>query len=169
MSQPAGGRSWWVAKSRRAFAHLGPRVSQAEMAGAARLASPEQLQLFWSMHPTDQRHGLAVYRALRAQGASDPDLLLAALLHDAGKGPTGLLPRVVHSLGQAYGAWIPRLARRLPGMAPGLDRLADHPSRSAEMAAAAGCSPRAVELIRWQEAPRDAELGPLLRLADEAN
>ena len=37
------------------------------------------------------------------------------------------------------------------------------------LAAAAGCSPRTVELIRHQDAPRDAECGELLRLADEAN
>jgi hypothetical protein len=164
-----GGPRWWAAKSRRALAYLGARVGEEDLAVAARIASPEQLQLFRSMHPADQRHGLAVYRALRAQGAIEPDLLLAALLHDAGKGRTGLLPRVVHSLGQAYGAWIPRLAGRLPGMAAALDRLAHHAARSAELAARAGCSARAVELIRWQEAPRDADLGQLLRRADEAN
>jgi hypothetical protein len=37
------------------------------------------------------------------------------------------------------------------------------------MAAEAGCSPRAVDLIRYQYAPRDSEFGELLRLADEAN
>jgi hypothetical protein len=145
-------------------------VRETELAAAAGdLGSPEQLALFRSMHPADQRHGLAVRDALTAQGARDPDLLAAALLHDAGKGRTGLLPRVVHALGQAYGSWIPRLARRLPPLRPGLDRLADHPARSAQLAAEAGCTPRTVELIRWQEAPRDPDLGGLLRLADEAN
>ena len=33
----------------------------------------------------------------------------------------------------------------------------------------AGCSPRTVELIRWQDAPRDPEAGERLRLADEAS
>jgi hypothetical protein len=121
------------------------------------------------MHPADQRHCLAVRDALLAVGARDPDLLVAALLHDAGKGRTGLPPRVVHALGQAYGSWIPVLARRLPALRPGLDRLADHPARSADLASDAGCTPRTVELIRWQDAPRDPYLGRLLRLADEAN
>ena len=40
---------------------------------------------------------------------------------------------------------------------------------SPAMAAAAGCSPRTVELIRNQDAPLDADFGELLRLADEAN
>ena len=37
------------------------------------------------------------------------------------------------------------------------------------MAEAAGCSPRTVELIRWQDDPRDPEAGERLRLADEAS
>jgi hypothetical protein len=164
-----GGPRWWAAKTRRALTFLGPAIADAQLRALPDLANPRQLALFRSMHPADQHHGLAVRRALLAQGVADPDLLLAALLHDAGKGRTGLLPRVIHSLGQAYGAWIPRLARRLPGLAAPLDRLADHPALSAELAARAGCSPRAVDLIRWQEAPRDPELGRLLRLADEAN
>jgi hypothetical protein len=144
-------------------------VTDLELAEVATLVSPRQLALYRSMHPADQRHGLAVLQALREGGATDPDLLLAGLLHDAGKGATGLLPRVLHSLGQAYGSWIPRLAGRLPPLRPGLERMAEHPALSAELAAAAGCSNRAVELIRWQEAPRDPVLGRLLRLADEAN
>jgi hypothetical protein len=50
-----------------------------------------------------------------------------------------------------------------------LDRLRTHADASARLAAAAGCSQRTVELIRWQEAPRDPEFGERLRLADEAN
>jgi hypothetical protein len=154
---------------RRTFAHVGAHVSDAEVRALQPLATPEQLALFRSMHPADQRHGLAVHDALVAGGARDRDLLIAALLHDAGKGQTGLLPRIVHALGGAYGRWIPVAARRLPPMRASLDRLERHPAVSAELAARAGCSDRAVELIRWQEAPQDPELGPLLRLADEAN
>jgi hypothetical protein len=165
----AAGPRWWAARTRQAIAFVGARVTEADVQRLTPLLSPDQLGLFRSMHRADQRHGLAVHDSLMAQGARDPDLLIAALLHDAGKGHTGLVPRVVHALGQAYGEWIPRLARRLGPLRPGLDRLADHPAVSAELAARAGSTARAVELIRWQEAPRDAELGPLLRLADEAN
>lgn len=167
MTVMSGGPSWWAVKTRRALAFLGRPVSEAEVQVLTQLASADQLALFRSMHPADQRHGLAVLRALRARGADDRDLLLAALLHDAGKGRTGLLPRVLHALGQAYGAWIPRLARRLPGLGRALDRLAHHPALSADLAAGAGSSARTVELIRWQEAPRDPELGRLLQVADE--
>jgi hypothetical protein len=121
------------------------------------------------MHVADRRHGLDVVRTLRADGVAERDVLVAGLLHDAGKGATGVVPRIVHSLGQAFGPWVVKLARRLPGMAAPLERLRAHAETSAEMARAAGCSERTVELIRWQDAPRDPEYGERLRLADEAN
>lgn len=121
------------------------------------------------MHVADRRHGLDVAAALRDQGIGDPGVLLAGLLHDAGKGRTGVWPRVAYSLGQAYGAWVWRLAAVVPGFRAPLDRLRDHAGRSAALASAAGCSERTVELIRHQDDPVDPEFGELLRLADEAN
>jgi hypothetical protein len=57
----------------------------------------------------------------------------------------------------------------VPGMRAPLERLRTHAETSATLAEQAGCSPRTVELIRWQDAPRDPEYGERLRLADEAN
>lgn len=165
----AGSVAWWGSKVRQVRLHLGARIPPGERAAVAELLSPAQADLFDRMHPADRRHGLNVAHTLRADGVGEPDVLAAALLHDAGKGDTGLVPRVVHSLGQAYGPGVGRIARRFPGMAAALDRLARHAELSAGLAAAAGCSERTVELIRWQEAPRDPEFGELLRLADEAN
>jgi hypothetical protein len=125
--------------------------------------------MFDSMHVADRRHGLDVVASLRAEGVVEPDLLLAGLLHDAGKGDTGVWPRVAYSLGQRYGAWIPSTAAHLPGFGPALERLRTHAQTSAALAAAAGCSRRTVELIRNQDAPLDPEFGELLKLADEAN
>ncbi len=107
--------------------------------------------------------------SLRAEGVTDPDLLVAGLLHDAGKGQTGLWPRIAYSLGQRYGEWIWRVAVILPGFGPALARLRTHADTSAVLATAAGCSARTVALIRNQDAPTDPEFGELLRLADEAN
>jgi hypothetical protein len=121
------------------------------------------------MHLADRRHGLDVVATLRADGIEDAEVLVAGLLHDAAKGPTGVLPRIVYSLGEAYGDWIVRTARIVPEMAPALERLRTHAEASAQLAATARCSPRTVELIRWQEAPRDPVFGERLRLADEAN
>ena len=121
------------------------------------------------MHRADQRHGLDVVATLRAAGSTDPELLLAGLLHDAGKGDTGVVPRVAWSLGQAYGPWVWRIAGVLPGFGPALRRLRDHAETSARLAGEAGASPRTVELIRHQDAPVDPVAGRELQLADEAN
>jgi hypothetical protein len=121
------------------------------------------------MHVADRRHGLDVVASLRADGVTDLDLLVAGLLHDAGKGETGVWPRVAYSLGSRYGTWIPGIAGVLPGFGAALERLRTHAESSATLAAAAGCSATTVELIRNQERPTDPELGELLRVADEAN
>jgi hypothetical protein len=144
-------------------------VDPAERAALEAWLTPAQLALFDAMHVADRRHGLDVVATLRAGGADDPDLLLAGLLHDAGKGDTGVWPRVVFSLGQAYGAWVWRAASIVPGWRAAVARLRDHAETSALAAQAAGCSPATVELIRWQDAPRDPDAGERLRLADEAN
>ena len=165
----AGSRAWWAAKVRQFGAHLRALVTDDERRAVATWTTPAELALFDSMHVADRRHGLDVVATLRADGVEEPEVLVAGLLHDAAKGDTGILPRVIHSLGQAWGGWIPRVARVLPGMGAKLDRLRTHAEVSARLAAAAGCSSRTVELIRWQEAPRDLEFGERLRLADEAN
>jgi hypothetical protein len=144
-------------------------VTPAERAELVIWTIPAQLALFDSMHVADRRHGLAVVASLRSDGVDSPDALLAGLLHDVGKGPTGVWPRVAHALGDHYGHWIWRVAAIVPGFAGDLERLRTHPQTSAELAAAAGCPVRTVELIRYQEDPRDPEFGELLRLADEAN
>jgi hypothetical protein len=163
------GARWWGAKARQFFAHLRAGVRPAERDEVAAWLTPAQLALFDAMHVADRRHGLDVVASLRAAGVADADALVAGLLHDAGKGATGLWPRVAYSLGQAWGTWVWRVAGRLPGFAAPLRRLIDHAETSARLAAAAGCSARTVELIRNQDAPLDPEFGELLRLADEAN
>jgi hypothetical protein len=121
------------------------------------------------MHVADRRHGLDVVASLRAEGASDPDVLIAGLIHDAGKGDTGVGPRVAYTLGERYGTWVWDVTAFVPGWRDALARLRTHAETSAVLAAAAGCSTRTVELIRHQDAPTDPEFGEMLRLADEAN
>ena len=161
--------SWWGSKVRQFRAHVRARVVPGERAGLATWLDPLQLALFDAMHVADRRHGLDVVATLRAEGVNETDVLVAGLLHDAGKDQTGVWSRVVYSLGQAYGSWIWRLAGIVPGVRRDLERLRDHAETSAALAAAAGCSERTVELIRHQDAPADPEYGELLRLADEAN
>ena len=61
-------------------------------------------------------------------GTSEPEVLLAGLLHDAGKGNVGLVPRVIHSLGQANMTWVARTADWLLADAP-IARAAARPRR----------------------------------------
>jgi len=164
-----GSIGWWAGKVRQTRRHLSARVSPRERADAAQWLRPSELAIFDGMHVADRRHGLDVVTTLRTDGVTDPEVLVAGLLHDAGKGDTSILPRVIYSLSSAYGNWLSGMVWWLPGMAASLARLRAHAETSATMAAAAGCSERTVELIRWQDAPRDPAAGERLRLADEAN
>ena len=166
MRSPA---SWWGSKARQFRAHLRASVAPGERSALATWITPAQLALFDAMHVADRRHGLDVVASLRAEGVGQPDVLVAGLLHDAGKGDTGVWPRVTYSLGERYGTWLWRAAAIVPGFGASLERLRTHAETSADLAAAAGCSARTVELIRHQDAPDDPEFGELLRLADEAN
>lgn len=161
--------SWWVSKAAQTGRYLRARVDPAEVVELARWCTPAELRCFRAMSVADRRHGLDVVACLRRSGVTDRDVLVAGLLHDAGKGDVGLLPRIVYCLGDGIGPWVVRLARRWPGLGPDLDRLQAHPEISARLAAAAGCSPRTVALIRWQDAPTDDPAGRLLQAADEAS
>ena len=165
----ASSASWWAAKVRQFRSHVRARVGSDERSALADWLTPAQIELFDSMHVADRRHGLDVVRTLRADGVADDEVLLAGLLHDAGKGATGVLPRVALSLGQAYGSWVWRIAGLVPGWGAALRRLEGHAESSAVLAAEAGCSARTVDLIRHQEAPVDMVAGRALQLADEAN
>lgn len=161
--------SWWASKVRQFRAHLRASVGPAERPELETWLTDAQLAMFDAMHVADQRHGLDVIATLRSESVTDPEVLLAGLLHDAGKGQTGLWLRVAYSLGQAFGSWVPRVAAVVPSFAAALVLLRDHAETSASMALAAGCSPRTAELIRHQDAPIDPDAGRLLKLADEAN
>ncbi|MEP7378924.1 MAG: hypothetical protein ABI725_05110 [Chloroflexota bacterium] len=128
------------------------------------------MALFDAMHTADQRHGLDVIAALRADGHSHSDLLLAGLLHDCGKGRSlHVWHRVGWSLTERYGASIEGGLSRLPTFRTAFATLRIHAARSAELAAAAGCSAATVDLIRNQAEPTDPVLGRALLLADQAN
>jgi hypothetical protein len=161
---------WWATKVRQTLRHVGGRVGESERTALrARLTAP-QLALFDSMHHADQRHGLDVEASLRADGHDDPELLLAALLHDCSKGPRVRLPhRVAWSLGERYGDGVTDVFSRVPSFRIAFARLRDHAEDSARLALEAGCSERTCELIRHQADPVDLDAGVALQLADEAS
>jgi hypothetical protein len=161
--------SWWGGKARQFRTHLRASVTPRERLDLVEWTTTSQRRVFDAMHVADQRHGLDVVASLRAEGVTEPEVLVAGLLHDAGKGRTGVWPRVAWSLGERYGPWVWRVASVLPGFRAAFERLRSHAETSASLAAAAGCSELTVSLIRHQAAPSDPRYGELLRVADEAN
>jgi hypothetical protein len=169
---PSSGRrtiDWWADKIRQALVHVRARVDPAERYELVSWLRPSELALFDAMHVADRRHGLDVVAHLRDGGMTEREVLVAGLLHDCAKGDTSLAPRVAYSLGTRYGAWIWRVGAVVPGWRVAIERLRVHADASAELARAAGCTERTVDLIRHQEQPVDPDAGERLRLADEAS
>lgn len=164
-----GSIAWWLGKMRQARRHVLARVGPGERDALLAWLTPAELALFDAMHVADRRHGLDVVAVLRGDGMTERDVLVAGLLHDCGKGGAGLVMRVLVSLEQAHLGWPARIAGTVPAARRTLQRLRDHAELSAGLAGRAGCSERTVELIRWQDDPRDPIAGERLRLADEAS
>jgi hypothetical protein len=150
------------------------RASEEEESEVRRLLSGPQWELFQGMRAPAQRHALKVYRALRDKGWQDRELLVAALLHDVGKGRVTLLHRVAIVLLEAF--W-PALLGWLASSSTGRWRLGfhqhmHHAERGAQLAQEAGSSPQTVALIRAHhkgEAAGSEGLGPRLRALRQAD
>jgi len=131
---------------------LTAQVSEEKVEQAICTLTPEAQALFRRQAAQDQRHGLAVYHALRQAGHTNPHLLAAALLHDVGKAAARLRAwqRAVIVL---LNRFAPRLLSCLSrGEPQGWRRPfvvhARHPEVGARWAREAGCSPLTVALIR---------------------
>jgi len=122
-----------------------------DMELAAQTLSPTMLALFRRMRRSEQLHSLNVLRTLRGWGYTEPELMVAALLHDVGKSrfPFHLWDRTLVVLvraampdrAKAWGEGEPKGWRR-PFVVS-----YQHPGWSAEMVRAAGGNPAAVTLI----------------------
>jgi hypothetical protein len=152
--------------------HVRARVDPAEQELVDRLLPQEARELFRGMPVADQRHGLDVAQRLLSAGHDDPDLLAAALLHDAGKGHR---LRLWHRVGGVLlEAAAPKTLRRVADPDPGSWRhpfhlYLHHDAISAEAAVAAGCAPRAGAFIRGRPNEADAPLQAALKAADDAS
>jgi hypothetical protein len=153
-------------------AHVRARVTPEEEALAARILPPDAARLFATMPVADRRHALDVSARLLNAGIDDPDVLCAALLHDAAKGHR---MRLWHRVaGVLLEAFAPGVLRRLASTEPGSWRhpfhlYLHHADLSAEMAAAAGCGTRTGAFIRGEGTGDDARLQRALTEADDAS
>ncbi len=141
---------------------LVPWVPDRDRTLAAAVLTDRQFAAFQRMSPADQCHAVRVVRLLLAEGARDPDLIIAGLLHDLGKvdaqGPGRVL--LVHRVAKVLLVrLLPDLWDRLSdtpqsGLARGFALLRHHPALGATWAATLDVSPRACALIAaHQEGP----------------
>ena len=72
---------------------LRPHLSADEVAEVRGRLSEREFALFLNAQPRDRRHSMDLYRLLQQQGASDA-ALVAALVHDVGKGQVATWHRV---------------------------------------------------------------------------
>ncbi|HEX7173635.1 MAG TPA: hypothetical protein VF365_13635 [Candidatus Limnocylindria bacterium] len=153
-------------------AHVRARVAPDEAALVRRVLPAAAADLFDAMPVADRRHALDVAGRLTAAGHDDPDLLAAALLHDAAKGHR---MRLRHRIaGVLLEAFAPDALRRLANPDPRSWRhpfhlYLHHADLSAELATAAGGSPRAAAFIRGDASDVDARLQRALTEADDAS
>lgn len=161
-----------MSRVRQFFSHLFARVTTGEVAAAHALLPASAVSLFDGMPVADRRHALDVVAHLRQAGHDDPELLAAALLHDAAKGER---MRLWHRVaGVLLGAATPRLLARLANADPASWRYPfhlylHHADLSAEAALGAGCTARSAALIRGAAGEADRVAQRALRLADEAS
>jgi len=154
-------------------AHVRARVEPEEEELVGRILPLGGARLFESMPVADRRHGLDVAEKLLRGGHDDADLLGAALLHDAAKGRR---MRLWHRVaGVLLETLAPSVLRRLANANPASWRhpfhlYLHHEPMSADLATAAGCSPRLAAFIRAESTTeRDAHLLAALKAADDAS
>ena len=96
---------------------LAAEVPEEEVEQAMRILPPKAQRLFRRQAVQDQRHALAVYHTLRQADHKNPQLLAAALLHDAGKA-AARLPAWQRAVIVLLDRFTPRLLVRLSQGAP---------------------------------------------------
>lgn len=136
--------------ARRFFRGLRGSLSPAEQRAVHELLRPAELRLFETLQGRERRHALDVLAWLRANASPSDDLLVAALLHNTGKGALHAHERILHVLLLQFAPGLhARLADPDGGrLARALAAQRDHPARGATQLVAIGCSPRVCELVR---------------------
>ena len=155
----------------RQFLTAGVRPTPADLQFAREILPPPLYALFASQTPRDIVHGVRTARRVRELGYDDPALLMAALLHDIGKGRQRRLDRVAYVVATWFGAahLLASPSSRLE-LRRAVARSCTHAEAGARLAAEAGAPPRVVALIRRHHGPArgDAMLAVLQRADDES-
>lgn len=171
--RPLRGAHWRVLQGLQLVASPADPAVDARL--RALLGDERQWALLARLTPFDRAHHLRVHELLVAGGVDDPDVLLAALLHDVGKadarGRAHLGHRAINVLLRPIGPRaLDRLARGDIGPLHGLYLARFHAALGARLAEAAGVSPRCRDLIARHDdhgVVADADLAALIA-ADEA-
>lgn len=148
-------------------ASLGP--SAEDLAVARDYLSPARLALFEGQAPRDQRHSAGTARWLLERGHDDDhDLLVAALLHDIGKGQQRTRDRVAHVVAGWFhvGALVAAEGSAI-AMRAAIARSRTHSELGAEAMAAVRAPERAIELTRLHH--RDPGANAMLALLQRAD
>jgi hypothetical protein len=170
-------------RTRQFWQALGATLAPEDLDLVCEVLTPAQRMLFERLQMSEKVHSLKVLRALLDQGEDQPDLLVAALLHDIGKSrfPLIMLDRILIVLGKTFfpgrvkcwgsepvGVLNPSyISDRRGLLTETFFRIwrrpfivaEKHPAWGAEMAAQAGASPLAVDLIRRHQEQLDPGLG----------
>lgn len=166
------GTVWRVSQFLRAVVHRHDPETDRRL--RAILKNDKQWELIARLSTFDRAHHLKVHDTLRGAGYEDRDLLLAAVLHDAGKADGRCRVGVVHRvLKVLLNAVSPRLLNRAARedsgwIGHGLYLAMHHPGLGAELARATGASERCAALIARHEdsLPVDDPLLSVLIQAD---
>ena len=122
------------------------------------ILSPGQWELFTHMQPGDKEHAVTVYHRLIQNGETQPDLLIAALLHDVGKVRYRMNPfqrtmvvlarAIIPEKAHQWGKLSPETCQNAPGWKKPFVVAEQHAAWGAEMAHAVGVSSLTETLIR---------------------
>ncbi len=145
------------------WSELLARINPPDLSQALVVLSQDQRALFTRMQPGEQNHAVIVYRRLLEQGENQPDLLVAALLHDVGKLRYRMNP-LERSMVVLVKAVLPKKSLlwgelpsinwdSLPSWRKAFIVAKQHPEWGAELARKAGVSILTENLIRQHDQP----------------
>jgi hypothetical protein len=153
-------------RSRQVLHALWPRIRKDEFEHAVGLLTETEQPLFLAMERRDQRHAIEVMRRLQAS-IDHRDVLVAALLHDCGKGHVPVWLRILHVVAPGFGRAAGKPEHR--GWRGAAYRLHRHVELSAELVREAGGSELTVRLVEGSHTEDEAWMAELLRAADDAS